>query len=106
VRPLILLLVCAAVIRVLPEWTRPAAPPDDCSDSARSTHGDIASMERCLALRTSDVELMIDLARAYESTGQSDRAEWLYRRALTIDPDDSELRQRLARLTAGGRSGA
>ena len=103
-RPLILLVTLAVLIRVLPPLTRPAAPPDDCA--ARASGPDISSMERCLALRASDVELMLDLAGAYEGAGQSDRAEALYRRALAIDPDDGELQRRLARLTSGGRGGA
>lgn len=106
-RPLILLLVCGVLIRTLPALTRPAAPAEDCLPTPSSPSGsDISSMERCLALRTSDVELMIDLAAAYESAGQSDRAQALYRRALAIDPDDGELRRRLERLTSGGRGGA
>ena len=41
---------------------------------------------------------MADLGAAYERVSQSNRAEELYRRALTLDPEDGDMRVRLAEL--------
>jgi predicted TPR repeat methyltransferase len=93
--PLVLLLLFVLVIRGLPGLARAAAPPDDCQRTAPT---DVAAMERCLALRADDVELMIDLAAAYERAGDSDRAAAIYTRALAVDPADAELRAKLDAL--------
>ena len=96
------LVLFIVVVRFLPALTSPAAASDDCERVRRS---DAAGMERCLALRPDDVELMIDLADGYRQAGDRDRAEDLYRRALAVDPGDGELRRRLDALPprrAGG----
>ena len=71
-----------------------ASPP--CEDDAPP--GDLAGLERCLALDPEDVVLMTELGAAYESSGRADLAEGVYRRALAIDPRDGEVHVRLGRL--------
>ena len=70
--------------------------PSGCESDARPT--DVPLLERCLALDPGDVGLMTDLGAAYESAGRADRAEQLYRRALVIDPHDSDVHVRLGRV--------
>ena len=96
------LLLFVLVIRLLPGIARPASLPDDCERVART---DAAALERCIALKPDDVELMMDAAAVYEKTGRADRAEALYRRAMTVDPDDGEVRRRLSMLTTARRAG-
>lgn len=91
------LLLFVFVVRALPVMTRLEGASDDCEHVSRT---DAAAMERCLAVRADDVELMIDLAASYQKIGDRDRAESLYRRALTVDPDDGEVRRRLEALPA------
>lgn len=88
----ILLLGSLALIRVLPTVTRPASAADDCE---RVSRVDAPALERCLAVRPDDVELMIDLADLQAKAGNRDAAVELYRRALTVDPEDGELRRRI-----------
>jgi len=57
-----------------------------------------AALERCLALQPRDVELMLDLGAIYEADARIDRAEALYRQALTVDPKDGDVHVRLGRL--------
>lgn len=110
-RPLGLLLLFIAVIRGLPERTKPAIPTIDCD--AGTNAADTARLERCLDLRPDDVELMMDLGRAYERAAQWDRAEAIYRRALDADPDDGDAHVRLGDMllrhgdaAGAGREGA
>ncbi|HVH25128.1 MAG TPA: tetratricopeptide repeat protein [Vicinamibacterales bacterium] len=65
-------------------------------------------MDRCLTVRPGDVELMAELARAYERADRWDRAESVYRRAIAVDVDDSDIRVRLghALLRRGDSGGA
>src|SRR5204863_693773 len=51
---------------------------------------DADRLERCLALQPRDIELMLDLGTLYEHSARTDRAEALYRQALTIDPKDGD----------------
>jgi hypothetical protein len=88
-----LLVAFVVVIRVLPVVTRPRAAADDCERVSRT---DASAMERCLVLRPDDVELMVDLADGYRKGGDPARATALYRRALAVDPDDGDVRRRLA----------
>ena len=44
---------------------------------------------------------MLDLGSLYEADRRPDRAEALYRLALTIDPKDADLHLRLGRLMLG-----
>lgn len=90
--PYVLLVVFIVVIRTLPALTRPAVAPDDCERVPRT---DAVAMERCLTLRPDDVELMVDLADGYRKAGDHEHATALYRRALAVDPDDSDVRRRL-----------
>ncbi len=60
--------------------------------------GVLALLERCSAMYPQDVELLGDLAWAYESANVTARAEATYIRALELDPDYADLRLRLGRL--------
>jgi hypothetical protein len=95
--PLGLLLLFVLVIRALPAVSRPPSPSDDCD---RVSVSDVSAMERCLAIRTDDVELMLDLGEAYERSGQRDRADAIYARALAVDPRDADVRARREALRA------
>jgi len=101
----VLLVLFFAVIRTLGERTRPAAVALDCD---HFTAGDMPALERCLELRPDDVQLMTDLGDAYEQAAQWDRAEAVYRRALSIDAEDGDLRVRLGGvlLQRGDAAGA
>ena len=59
---------------------------------------DAAGLERCLALYPRDIELMLDLGSVYEAETRPDRAEALYRLALSIDGKDADVHVRLGRL--------
>lgn len=52
-------------------------------------------LERCLALNPGDIELMLDLGSVYEAQGRADRAEAIYRLAVSVDPKDADLHVRL-----------
>lgn len=97
-RPLGLLVLFVAVIRGLPQQTQPPAEGIDCESTAPSSDRQTATLERCIELHPDDVELMMDLGRTYEAAGQWDRAEALYRRALTVDPDDGDAHVRLGEM--------
>jgi Flp pilus assembly protein TadD len=92
---LLLIIVFALVVPRLGEGTRTGEGTLDCS---RVAADDVAALERCVELRPGDVELMADLGAAYERTSQSNRAEDVYRRALTFDPEDGDIRVSLAEL--------
>jgi hypothetical protein len=97
--PAALLLLFAAVIRLLPARARPASISDACQQRSPA----IPQMEQCLAVRAVDVGLMLDLAAAYERNGQRREAAALYARALTIDPGDAEIRTSREALDAPPR---
>lgn len=59
---------------------------------------DVLVLEQCLTLEPGDVELALDLGRAYESAGRWADAERVYRQALEADWRDGDLHLRLARL--------
>jgi Flp pilus assembly protein TadD len=103
--PAALLLIFFGFVRTLGDRMRPAEPTIDCSHVA--VH-DVPALERCLDLRPDDVEVMADLGAAYEQTGEWDRAEDVYRRALAFDAEDGDIRVRLGHilLRRGDRSGA
>jgi Flp pilus assembly protein TadD len=56
------------------------------------------ALEACLSARPDDVEIMFDLAAAYEASNEWQRAEDLYRRALDVDSLDAEAHLRLGRI--------
>jgi tetratricopeptide (TPR) repeat protein len=62
---------------------------------------DAAALERCVAISPRDIELMLDLGAIYEADGRGDRAEALYRLALSIDAKDADVHVRLGRLLLG-----
>lgn len=56
---------------------------------------DIAGLEACLSRSPRDVELVLDLAAAYEAAGRRADARAQYERAVAIDPRDADARRRL-----------
>jgi uncharacterized protein HemY len=105
----VLLALFFTLIRPLGDRIRPA---DDARDCDHISPGDTAALGRCIDLRPGDVQLLTDLGNTYEAAGQWDRAEAAYRRALTFDPADGDLRVRLGTVllrrgdTAGARQEA
>ena len=93
--PVALLLVFFTTIRGLSDQAAPAEAAIDCD---RVAAGDVAALERCLALHPDDVEVMSDLGAVYETLDRWERAEAVYRRALTIDPQDGDVHVRLGVL--------
>lgn len=91
--PALLLFLFFALVRPLGDWARPAAAALDCDHIVRR---DVMTLERCHGLRPDDVELMADLGQVYEQAAQWDRAERIYRIAIEVDPDDGDIRLRLA----------
>jgi cytochrome c-type biogenesis protein CcmH/NrfG len=81
--------------RSIADRTRPVRAAIDCD---HLTAADLPTLERCLVVRTDDVEMMMDLGRAYEQANEWARAESVYRRALTVDPEDGDARVRLGRV--------
>jgi tetratricopeptide (TPR) repeat protein len=55
-------------------------------------------MERCRVVVPQDVELLADLAGAYEGAGRLADAETAYRDALALDPTYADVHVRLATL--------
>jgi cytochrome c-type biogenesis protein CcmH len=69
--------------------------------------GMVAGLAARLEQQPNDLEGWRRLARSYAVLGQTDQAEAAYRRALTLAPDDPDLKSQLAALTArGGPSSA
>jgi Flp pilus assembly protein TadD len=60
--------------------------------------GAVARLERCSTLTPHDVELIADLAAAYEQAGRAADAEAAYQRVLAIDPEHGDVHARLATL--------
>lgn len=56
---------------------------------------EIAGLESCLARSPRDVELVLELAAAYEAAGRTADALTQYARAVEIDPHDGDARKRL-----------
>jgi cytochrome c-type biogenesis protein CcmH/NrfG len=57
---------------------------------------DVAGLEACVARSPRDVELLVQLASAYEAAGRTEDAGSMYRRAIEVDPRDAEVQRRLA----------
>ena len=93
--PAALLLVFVTNLRDLSERVHPTAPAVDCD---RLPPGDLEALERCVAMRPSDVELLTDAGAVYEHAERWDRAEDAYRRATAIDPQDGDVRVRLGEV--------
>lgn len=60
--------------------------------------GAINELERCSAVVPLDVELLADLAAAYETAGRQADAEKTYQHVLALDPNYADVRVRLATL--------
>lgn len=54
---------------------------------------DVAGLEACVARSPLDVEILLDLAAAYEAAGRAAEARECYQRAIQIDPRDEALRR-------------
>lgn len=98
--PLAVLAFCGAVLPVRLPAPVALASPEMCGTDGDAPPPALTrqQLEECSALDPSDVELLADLAAAYESDGAVARAEEVYRRAVVAAPDDGELRLRLGRL--------
>ena len=59
---------------------------------------ELATLERCLELDPHNVALMTDIGDQYVASGATDRAEAMYRRALSIDSHDGDVHLRLGEL--------
>jgi len=59
---------------------------------------DLATLERCLALDSRNVELMTEIGDRYAASAATERAEAMYHRALAIDPHDGDVHLRLGEL--------
>jgi cytochrome c-type biogenesis protein CcmH/NrfG len=57
---------------------------------------DVAGLEACVARFPRDVELLVELAAAYDSAGRTEAARSMYRRAVDVDPRDADVQRRLA----------
>jgi Flp pilus assembly protein TadD len=88
----LLLLVLFVVPRAGGDVGGPEISAADCNGTDRS---DAAALERCLTVRPGDLALMEDLAVVYERSSRWDRAEEIYRAALSVDPFDGDLHVRL-----------
>lgn len=85
-------LFCAAFTR------QPSRPVESGSVAECGTSRDatLDVLERCYAIDSDDIELILDLGQRYESAGRWEDAERVYRRAAAADPSDGDVRGRLA----------
>jgi Flp pilus assembly protein TadD len=79
-------------------FTRSVQDSDIAAQCELHPPGEIATLERCLAMSPRDIELMLQLGTSYEVAGETGRAEAIYRRGLAVDPRDGDLHVRLGRL--------
>jgi len=111
--PLVLLALFVGTFRRAAPTLADAAVAAEC-DSPPPTNGqrigaaDIDRLERCVAIDVGNAELMVDLGRAYAAENRPVDAERLYRRALGIDPANSDVHVWLGELllSRGDRAGA
>jgi cytochrome c-type biogenesis protein CcmH/NrfG len=93
--PLALLVVFLGTFRRTgDESGRDQASPN-CEEARAS---DIATLEQCLELDPRNVELITVIGDHHVASGATDRAETMYRRALSIDPRDGDVHLRLGEL--------
>lgn len=100
--PVVVLCLFAALLPAPMPLPSSGLSQEDCftladTPPAAQSH-DLGLLERCSALYPNDVELLGDLATAYEAASAPSQAEATYQRALAIDPACAELRLRLGRL--------
>jgi tetratricopeptide (TPR) repeat protein len=93
--PLAVLVLFAAAFRTQAEHVDRSDPGAECGASRAS---DVEVLERCLALASDDVEMMLELGRLHESQRRWSDAERVYRRATAVDPDDGDIHLRLGRV--------
>jgi cytochrome c-type biogenesis protein CcmH/NrfG len=110
--PLLLFMLFAATFRRAPSEAADTSV-DRCHDleaaaTAPAVAADIARLEQCVAIDARNAELMIDLGRAHAASQRPDQAEKWYRRALDVDPINSDLHVMLGELLLdrGDRDGA
>jgi Flp pilus assembly protein TadD len=97
--PLLLLAVFIGTFRRAPGNADTASTPANCEDVlARADFSATDRFERCLALDDMNPAPLVDLGRAAQSAGRPADAERLYRRALDLDPSDSDVHVRLGEL--------
>lgn len=94
--------LCAVAVLLPMQMPRPVAT---ASDELCATFGegpaapwDLRRLEECSALDRTNVDLLADLASAYDTADAQERAVTTYRQALAIDPANADLRLRLGRL--------
>ena len=89
-RPLALLVLFVAVIRGLPGTVPSSSSGIDCNMATIDVAAGRPALERCLELHPEDVELLMEVGRAFAAEAQWERAEAVFRRALESDPDDGD----------------
>jgi tetratricopeptide (TPR) repeat protein len=100
--PVVVVVVFSAVLPVHLSSRAGFPSNEDCLTLADSaplpSSRSVGLLERCSAIYPADVELLGDLAAAYEIAGADAKARIAYERALAIDPDYADLRVRFARF--------
>ncbi len=92
------LLCTLAVLGVVVLVNRSQSGDEASADSLRcelDPPRDIPALEACLARSPRDVELVLDLAAAYDAAGRPAEARAQLARAAAIDPRDADVRRRL-----------
>jgi cytochrome c-type biogenesis protein CcmH/NrfG len=93
------LIVTVAAVSVVVAVNRPAQGDQASADAVRcelDPPRDVAGLEACVARSPRDVELLVQLAGAYEASGRTEDARSMYRRAIEADPRDADAQRRLA----------
>jgi tetratricopeptide (TPR) repeat protein len=93
--PVALLVLFAASFR---RTASDARELDTGADCETRLPGEIAELERCLAVAPDDVEMMVALGKSYAAASRWRDAEDLYKRALAVDPRDGDAHLYLAEL--------
>jgi thioredoxin-like negative regulator of GroEL len=95
---LVRLLCTLAILGVAGLVNRSQSGDEASADSVRcelDPPGDIPGLEACLARSPRNVELVLDLADAYDAAGRPADARAQLARAAAIDPRDADVRRRL-----------
>lgn len=90
-------LLCTLAVIGLVSIVNRSATADEASPEAVRCEleppRDVAGLEACLARSPRDVEILLELAAAYEAAGRPAEARAAAQRAIAIDPRDQALRQ-------------
>jgi len=92
--PVVLLVIFLATFRGSAE----PRGRDDSIDCESPETLDTPTLERCLTFNPRQATAMTELGDRYARAHETGRAEAMYRRVIAIDPQDGEVRLRLARL--------